>query len=107
MVVIEAKLNIENTGDISFESNVLGVTKDIAGAEDKAIFENEILPSSLSTIEDVLKNTKMIKPSHYNDFIAKILNIIVANAKEKKYKLKRIGQNEKYVTITQLEFYKD
>lgn len=107
MVVIEAKLNIENSGDISFEANVLGITKDIAGAEDKGIFEQEILPESLNIIENILKNTKVFKPEHYNDFIAKLLNIIVAKAKEKNYRLKRIGQNEKYMTVTQLEFYKE
>ena len=102
MIVIETKLNLDN--GMSFESNVLAVSKDADGVNDKNLFEKRILPESMGEIEDFLKTNDKLSVDKYSQFIAQVLNIIVSNAKDQGYTLRHIGQNEKHITTNQLEF---
>ena len=102
MIVIETKLNLEN--GLSFESNVLAISKDAEGANDKNVFERSILPQAMGEIEDFLNQNNKFAVDMYSQFISRILNMIVVRAKEKGYMLRHIGQNEKYITTNQLEF---
>lgn len=104
MIVIETKLNVSEDGQMSFQANVLAVTKDMKAGEERKVFENVIIPNSLSEIENLIKHTKGFNPRKYNEFITQILNVIVKKAKEKNFMLKRIGQNEDHILENQLEF---
>lgn len=109
MVAIETKINIEeDTGKISFESKVLAYTKDDKQSfADKLVFEKNILPIAMKKIEDAIRLTKYFIPSMYSDFITRLLNIIVVEAKKNKYRLVRIGQSEEHILMNQLIFEAD
>lgn len=92
---------------MSFSTNVLAITKDAQAQNEKAEFENEILPISMKEIEMIIKNTSFFIPEKYSEFISKLLNVIVLKAKNHGYRLRRLGQSEKYIFMNQMEFVKE
>lgn len=89
---------------MSFQANVLAVTNEKGANLEKIMFENKILPNSIKKIEKAIQVTKFFIPEMYNEFITRLLNIIVEEAKNYNFRLKRVGQSEEHILSNQLEF---
>lgn len=88
-------------------ANVLATTKDAQAQSEKNEFEANILPQSMTKIENIIKKTKYFVPENHSVFIAGLLNEIVLESQKYGYRLRRIGQSEKYPMMNQLEFVKE
>lgn len=104
MLVLEIKFVSNDRLNVQMNTDVLAIGKDQDSDEDRALFEREIIPESYAIIDVTYKDKTL---SQNPNLCVDMMNVIVRYAKNKNYRLERLGQNPKFPDVYQLKFVRE
>jgi hypothetical protein len=104
MIVIEVHFVADEKEYVSMSADVLGKSKDLDSDNECLEFETRIMPLAYQQIENKYSNVTLNQNAN---LCVDMMNTLVKQAAAYDYRLKRLGQNEKYPGTYQLEFIKE
>lgn len=104
MLVLEIKFVSNDKLNVQMNTDVLAIGKDQDSDEDRALFEREIIPESYAIIDVTYKDKTLYQNPN---LCVDMMNVIVRYAKNKNYRLERLGQNPKFPDVYQLKFVRE
>lgn len=103
MIVLEVKFVSNENDFVSMSADVLGKTRDMKALAEEKEFEDTIIPVAMNQINELYNNVSLV---NNENLCIDMMNVLVSRAKKFNYILKRLGQNDKYPGVYQLEFGK-
>ena len=103
MIVLEVKFVSNENDFVSMSADILGKTRDMQALAEEKEFEDTIIPVAMNQINELYNNVSLV---NNENLCIDMMNVLVARAKKFNYILNRLGQNDKYPGVYQLEFGK-